>query len=81
MCGGKAWAVEGWQPFAEMSRTIATAVQLRVDLFRLGLHPDVYERLKTIAGSRATSGPKSIPTPSRPMPWIRPRRTACEGGC
>jgi hypothetical protein len=20
MCGGKAWALEGWQPFAELSR-------------------------------------------------------------
>ena len=33
---------------------VATAGQLRVDLFRLGLHPDVYERLKGIAGSRIT---------------------------
>ena len=33
---------------------VASAVQLRVDLFRLGLHPDVYERLKRIAGSRMT---------------------------
>jgi ribosome-associated protein len=29
-------------------------VQLRVDLFTLGLHPDAYERLKQIAGSRIT---------------------------
>ena len=25
---------------------VATAVQLRVDMFKLGLHPDAYERLK-----------------------------------
>ena len=30
-------------------------MQLRADVFKLGLHPDVYERLKTIAGSRMTS--------------------------
>jgi hypothetical protein len=27
MCGGKAWAVEGWQPFAELERAFETAVQ------------------------------------------------------
>src|SRR3546814_8799711 len=32
----------------------ATACQLRVDVFRLGLEPDVYRRLKTLAGSRMT---------------------------
>ena len=28
MCGGKAWAREGWQPFAELSRALETVVQL-----------------------------------------------------
>jgi len=28
MCGGKAWAVEGWQPFAELERPLEIAVQL-----------------------------------------------------
>jgi ribosome-associated protein len=40
-------------------------VQLRVDLFRLGLHPDAYERLKQIAGSRVTSGGELIITARR----------------
>ena len=43
----------------------ATAVQLRVDLFKLGLHPDVYERLRAIGGSRVTSGGELLITARR----------------
>ena len=42
-------------PGGQNVNKVATAVQLRVDVFRLGLHPDAYMRLKTIAGSRMTS--------------------------
>ena len=42
-------------PGGQNVNKVASAVQLRVDLFSLGLHPDAYERLKQIAGSRMTN--------------------------
>ena len=43
-------------PGGQNVNKVATAVQLRVDVFKLGLQPFAYERLKQIAGSRMTSG-------------------------
>jgi len=41
-------------PGGQNVNKVATAVQLRCDVFRLGLAPEVYARLKSLAGSRMT---------------------------
>jgi len=42
-------------PGGQNVNKVATAVQLRCDVFKLGLAPSVYERLKALAGSRMTA--------------------------
>jgi len=41
-------------PGGQNVNKVATACQLRCDVFKLGLTPAVYARLKTLAGSRMT---------------------------
>jgi ribosome-associated protein len=42
-------------PGGQNVNKVATAVQIRLDVFALRLPPDVYRRLKTLAGSRWTN--------------------------
>jgi ribosome-associated protein len=42
-------------PGGQNVNKVATAVQLRCDVFKLGLAPPVYRRLKELAGSRMTN--------------------------
>jgi ribosome-associated protein len=41
-------------PGGQNVNKVATACQLRVDVWALGLHPETYRRLKLLAGSRLT---------------------------
>jgi ribosome-associated protein len=52
-------------PGGQNVNKVATACQLRVDLFKLGLTPEAYERLKAIAGSRMTLSGELIITARR----------------
>jgi ribosome-associated protein len=42
-------------PGGQNVNKVATAVQLRIDVFALGLAPYAYQRLKALAGSRMTA--------------------------
>jgi ribosome-associated protein len=52
-------------PGGQNVNKVATAVQLRLDVFKLGLHPEAYQRLKRIAGSRMTSSGELLITARR----------------
>jgi ribosome-associated protein len=49
-------------PGGQNVNKVATAVQLRCDVFRLGLSPEVYARLKALAGSRMTGAGEIVIT-------------------
>jgi ribosome-associated protein len=49
-------------PGGQRVNKVATACQLRCDVFRLCLAPDVYQRLKSLAGSRMTAAGEIVIT-------------------
>ena len=49
-------------PGGQNVNKVATAVQLRCDVFKLGLPPYAYAQLKELAGSRMTSGGEIVIT-------------------
>ena len=52
-------------PGGQNVNKVATACQLRCNVFALGLSPQAYAQLKTIAGSKLTSGGELIITARR----------------
>lgn len=52
-------------PGGQNVNKVATAVQLRANVFKLGLAPEVYERLKRLAGSKLTAGGELLITARR----------------
>ena len=52
-------------PGGQNVNKVATACQLRVDVYKLGLEPHVFQRLKIIAGTKMTIGGELIITARR----------------
>jgi ribosome-associated protein len=52
-------------PGGQNVNKVATACQLRADVFKLGLDPATFQRLKVIAGSKMTSGGELVITARR----------------
>ena len=52
-------------PGGQNVNKVATACQLRADVYKLGLSPEAFARLKTIAGSRMTGGGELVITARR----------------
>jgi ribosome-associated protein len=52
-------------PGGQNVNKVASAVQLRINIFALGLAPPVYSRLKILAGSKLTAGGELLITARR----------------
>lgn len=52
-------------PGGQNVNKVATACQLRVDVYRLGLHPETFRRLRLLAGSRMTAAGQLVITARR----------------
>ncbi|MXO51653.1 aminoacyl-tRNA hydrolase [Erythrobacter gaetbuli] len=63
-------------PGGQNVNKVATAVQLRVDVFQLGLPPDAFERLKELAGSRFTQDGEIVLTANEHRTQERNREAA-----
>lgn len=55
----------GSGPGGQNVNKVATACQLRVDVYALGLEPDVFRRLKSLAGGKLTAGGELLITARR----------------
>src|SRR3546814_21180164 len=55
----------GSGPGGQNANKVATEVQLRVNVYALGLEPAVFERLRKVAGSKFTASGELLITPRR----------------
>ncbi|MCA0909887.1 alternative ribosome rescue aminoacyl-tRNA hydrolase ArfB [Qipengyuania gaetbuli] len=63
-------------PGGQNVNKVATAVQLRVDVYQLDLPPDAFERLKELAGSRFTQDGEIVLTANEHRTQERNREAA-----
>ncbi|KZY94770.1 MULTISPECIES: alternative ribosome rescue aminoacyl-tRNA hydrolase ArfB [unclassified Erythrobacter] len=65
-------------PGGQNVNKVATSVQLRVDVFQIGLPPEAFERLKDIAGSKLTKNGEIVFTANEYRTQERNREAARE---